>query len=207
MRSKTSRIMRFDNDDEATSSANVLKFLPELQQISFSVKVTDIGIKSVLAGPENVFVQRLSFQCPNMTDAAIGNIGQLRSLESILFQSSGITDKGLRQLNDLKGLKSLYLHEDFWAVGGRNANRTRFGLSGYCAIAQQRNLVNVRLKGYVVTDECALCLHDSASLRKLDFVYCVISSEALAGLRIALPDCVIRAIHCMEPDAPKPDWF
>lgn len=39
----------FDNDYEAMSSANVLEYLPELTSIEFDLKVTDNGIKSILA--------------------------------------------------------------------------------------------------------------------------------------------------------------
>lgn len=142
-----------------------------------------------------------------MTDAALEDIGQWQSLESILFLSSGITDQGLTQLNDLKRLKYLFLYEDFYNHTKNAVNRNRFDPSGFKAMAQQEGLVTLRLKGLVVTDESARHLQDAASLKNLEFYYCVISSEALTNLRTALPDCEIVDEHCAEPDAPKPDWF
>jgi hypothetical protein len=197
----------FDTDSEAISSAKVLKYLPELRSIEFDLKVTDKGIRSVLAARENTGLVGLSFQCPLMTDAALEDIGQWQSLESILFLSSGIADRGLKQLNDLKGLKSLFLYEDFYNHTKNAVNRNRFGPSGFKAMAQQEGLVTLRLKGLIVTDPCARHLQDAASLEKLEFYYCVISSEALANLRRVLPKCEIIDVHCAEPDAPKPDWF
>jgi hypothetical protein len=171
-------LVTFDNDNEAMSSANVLMYLPELTSIEFDLKVTDKGIKSVLASQEDTDFVGLSFQCPLMTDAALENIRQWQSLESILFMSSGITDQGLAHLNDLKGLKYLYLYEDFYNHTQNAVNRNRFGPSGFKAIAQQEGLVTLRFKGLVVTAECARHLHDAASLKKLEFYYCVISSAA-----------------------------
>jgi hypothetical protein len=199
--------VEFNTDSEAISSANVLEYLPELTPIEFFGKVTDKGIKRVLASQQNTGMVHLSFQCPFMTDAALENIGEWQSLESILFMSSSITDQGIERLNDLKGLTSLFLYEDFYNHTPNAVNRNRFGPSGFKALAQQEGLVNLRFKGLVVSDECASHLQNAGGLKKLEFVYCVISSEALTNLRAALPNCEVVASHCAEPDARKPDWF
>ncbi len=197
--------VNFDNDYEAISSAHALKFLPEVTNVNFDLKVTDKGIATVLLPQTNSGILELAFQCPNMTDDALVNLGLLPSLESLMFTSSGITDEGLKQLKNAKKLRSLYLHEYVWDKGQRNRNR--FGLAGYEAIGQLTNLINARIKGYVVADESASHLHGLFNLKKLDFVYCIISNDAIANLRSALPGCEIKAIHCVEPDAPMPNWF
>ena len=195
----------FDDDYQATSSARALRWLPELLQINFERQVTDVGIKSVLSRVPTTGLGHLSFICPNMTDAALENIGQVKSLESLFFMSSGITDEGLRQLKNVAGLTSLHLWE---FVGERGVtDRNRFGPTGYAAIGQLKNLTFMRIRGYVVTDESSRQLHGLANLRGLSLVYCVISDAAIAELRSALPDCDITVSKCFGPDSPKPDWF
>jgi hypothetical protein len=195
----------FDDDYQATSSARALKWLPELLQINFERQVTDVGIKSVLSRLPKNGLGHLSFICPNMTDAALENIGQIKSLESLFFMSSGITDEGLRQLKNVAGLTSLHLWE---FVGERGVtDRNRFGPTGYAAIGQLKNLTSMRIRGYVVTDKSSRQLHGLSNLKQLHFVYCFISDAAIAELRAALPDCDIKIDECFEPDAPKPDWF
>lgn len=147
--------VELNTDSEAISSANVLEYLTELTSIEFFWKVTDTGIKRVLASQQNTGMVHLSFQCPFMTDAALEEIGQWQYLESLLFLSSGVTDQGLKRLNDLKGLTSLFLYEDFYNHTPNAVHRNRFGPSGFKALAQQEGLVTLRLKGVVVTDESA----------------------------------------------------
>jgi hypothetical protein len=198
--------VHFKNDQAAISASKALKWLPDLVHVEFGEGVTDRGIKAVLVGQPMTAITSLSFQCPHMSDEALSSIGRLSTLESLMFTSSGITDKSLENLREMEGLKTLHIWEILAREKGPR-DRQRFGLEGYAAIGQLKSLTFLRIRGLAIDDESCRALHSLVNLKDLSLVYCIISDAALADLRKGLPDCNVTIHECVGPNEPKPDWY
>lgn len=198
--------VHFKNDHAAISSANSLKWLPDLTHVEFGEGMTDQGIKAVLVQQPVTAITSLSFESPNMSDDALSNIGKLSTLEFLAFTSCSITDKGLERFGEIKGLKTLIVYEKLAGEKGPH-DRQRFGLSGYKAIGRLEGLTLLRIRGLAIDDDSCRALHSLVKLKDLSLVYCIISDAALADLRKGLPGCNVTAQECVGPSEPKPDWY
>jgi hypothetical protein len=195
-----------EDDAAVASSAHALGQIPELKSISFGQRVTDAGIKKIISPKPATAPLLLNFQCLQMSDVSLADIAQMSRLQELFFLSSSISAKGLEHLVGVQGLKTLSLWEQ---VGekGNVTDRYRFGPEEYSTIAKLKDMELIRIRGHVVSDDSVRELHALKNIKRLDFVYCIVSKAAIERLRLALPECNVRASECIEPDAPKPAWF
>jgi hypothetical protein len=203
---ETAEFVVLEDDAAVASSAQALGQIPELKSIGFGQHVTDAGIKKIISPKPATAPLLLNFQCLQMSDVSLADIAQMSRLQELFFLSSGISAEGLECLAGVQGLKTLSLWEQ---VGekGNVTNRHRFGPAEYSAIAKLKDMELIRIRGHVVSDESVRELYALKNIKTLDFVYCIISNAAIERLRLALPECNVRASECVEPDAPKPGWF
>jgi Leucine-rich repeat (LRR) protein len=119
---------------------------------------------------------------PQVTDAAIARVRQLRHLVVLNIGSSNVTDAGMANLQGLSDLIQLWLD---------NTPISDAGLTHMRGLSQLQIL---SLSGNRITDAGLEHLCRLTRLRSLYFLNTKVTKEGVKKLRAALPDCDVRKL-------------
>ena len=113
------------------------------------------------------------------TDAGVGHLKRLSSLEELWLAFSPVTDEGIVQLRQLQNLQRLYL------------TATDVGDAGVSHLSTLQALEILDLQSTKVSDECILDLAKLKNLERLHIESTNVTEAGIVQLQKDLPDCFI----------------
>ncbi len=138
-------------------------------------EVSDVGL-GYLRENSNVRELRLGWTS-SITDQGVAHIAGFKSLEVLVLAGTQVTDSGLKHVKELSNLRELSL----WTTAVTDA-----GIADLTGLA---DLEKLQLPHTKITDAAVGHLSKMKSLRELTLPDDIISNEAVARLKKALPDC------------------
>lgn len=194
-------------DSALLEKADSLKKLTSL--VLYGRAVSDYGIK-VLERCEQL--RELHLVDTNVTDRGLASLANLRSLRWLSIDTADITDSGIMQFKNLNQLEGLQLvktgaSDDGLAILLNFPNLEYLEISG-CVIAEKGvlyisqvgSLNSLRLAAPTVFDDAFLGLSYCKRLSKFSFDMPLVSSEAVQGLRLLLPNCELGPYTFFRPE-------
>lgn len=155
----------------------LLPALPHLERLIVPSTVTDDDLK--LIGHCKSLRELNCFYATEITDAGVAELEDLHQLKKLALVKTAVTDRGVAFLAHLPNLTAISLDET--AVGDRGAE----------ILASMPRLEYVSLGSTRVTDAGLRHLEKLTNLKYLGLPRTGISPEAVASLKIQLPDCEI----------------
>jgi hypothetical protein len=190
---------------EGTSTGHVQAAaqLPQLETLRIVRSNTNgTGIASLRDATK---LERLEiYQCPNLNDAALHSLRNLRSLRFLYINDSTATGAALEAIGELPLLEELDIAllplNDAQAqhlsklsqLQVLNAAGTNLGDEGLAAIAQLQNLRSLKVGGTRITDASATTLDTLRDLEYLDIYETNITDEGLGKLKPLLKLAYIK---------------
>lgn len=190
---------------EGTSTGHVQAAaqLPHLETLWIVRSTTNgLGIASLSGAPH---LERLGIgECPNLNDAALDSLRNLRSLRFLYLWDSSATGAALEAVSELSQLEELDIErlplDDTQAqhlsklsqLQVLNIAGTNLGDEGLAAIAQLQKLRSLKVGGTRVTDKSATDLGTLRDLEYLDIYETDFTDEGLGKLQPLLKLAYIK---------------
>jgi hypothetical protein len=135
------------------------------------------------------------FNSTQVTDAGLKELKAFKGLEILDLAHTHITDQGLKELKDLKTLQALRLHD------------TPVTDEGLKELKDLKNLQTLDLGKTRITDKGLKELKDLKSLRTLSLFGTQVTGAAVKELQAALPELMIVATQQEQTEADRRESF
>lgn len=174
-RSLTSlRLERCRISDDGLEHLGTLMQLTKLEL--FGTHVSEARLSELRRAPELATLE--SSDC-RITDAGLEHLRNLNAMTELRVVDCQITDDGMKCLQALKSLSSL-------TISGSGITD-----EGMKCLQALKSLSSLTIIGSGITDEGLRQLHELPHLSQLTLFNTSISDEGIAGIRQALPGCVV----------------
>lgn len=187
-------IVHIRNNGEAVAAAQQLKHLPEVDSLFLGAGVSDEGLNAIC--DSNSSAETLDFLNTPVTAVGLASLAKLKNLSTLFFNSCPIYDSDLASLKSLPTLRDLTLLEE-----AQQAKPNRFTDAGFEELGQMITLERLWLVNLKVSDAAAGHLRCLKNLKVLKLSRCRISDEAVADLRLVLPNCELKIFTDEPADA------
>ena len=137
-------------------------------------KVAEMIGNDLVASPKELF-----FNSPHDERIEMNSFLQIKTIDHLVFNTTGIQDEDLKRLEELPNLMHLNLSSTSITDAGIEHLRNL-------------NLISLHLEKLVISDNCIEAIADIRSLKWLGITTGTFSNDALAKLNNSLPGCQIN---------------
>lgn len=174
-----SRVKRLQFHDSSISNDD-LKHIAEMTQLRYlglgETEVTDPGLIHLERLTQ---LERLNLQATQVSSVGIKHLVGLKSINSLYLNDTLVDDLGLAELTALTGLRRLELC------------RTKISETSLSSILEMKGLIDLQIAETSLAGSILEKLEGLPELQTLNLKGLTISKEAIAHLRMALPNCEI----------------
>lgn len=128
----------------------------------------------------------LSVDSPNVTDASVPRICELKRLTILHLEWTNVSDQGVQKLCSLKSLRAL-------GIGNRPFEDHTITDAALARLGELKSLEVLCLHGHGITDDAVPVLEKLESLQELYLFSTRITGAGVARLNSSLPKCMVVA--------------